>query len=424
MNLKSIISALSFIVVLSSCSSEKKDEIKSIYLQNTLSVDRVDETIILKESYVNEIIGSKSAKNIYFETLDGKKIPFQLDVINGVKEFSLECNFKANEKKQIVIKASDIPIAEFKHYTNIRLGKDANNNGIYTDMKEDVRDPDHLPGSIPVLYQMEGISWENDKVGYRSYWDKRNGKDIWGKTTSEMVMDSIGLPNTPSYHELQEWGTDVLKVGNSLGGGGLAMIKDGELVRLGDTKNTTFTILAEGPVRSVFELDYEGWVVGDETYNLKQIITIWKGKYWYQSDVTLKGNNSENIQLVTGITNIALSVEERKFTQLEEGSNTVVYTFGTQTEQNELMGLALILDTNSLNEIIEAPNEGNGRSIDGNSPISHTFYTDMKKGNTLTFKFVTGWERSETYFKTAKGFETMLVSEANKLDSPIVILLK
>ncbi len=419
MNFKSFLSVFSLIVLLSACSSENKEELKSIYLQNNLSVDRVDEPIILKESFVKEVLSKVDAKNIYFETVDGKKIPFQLDEINGVKEYSLECNFKAGEKKQIIVKTSEEALPKLKHYTNVRLGKDANFDGVYDDMKEDVRDTNHLPGSIPVLYQMEGISWENDKVGYRTYWDKRNGKDIWGKTTSEMVMDSIGLPNTPSYHALQPWGVDVLKVGNSLGGGALAMIKDGELVRLGDTKKATFKILAEGSVRSILELNYEGWIVGDESYNLKQTITIWKGKYWYQSDVVIEGNNTDSIQLVTGITNIAL--EDKKYAQIEEGTNTIVYTFGPQTELKRLMGLALILDTNNLNKMIEAPNEGSGRSIDGNSPISHTFYTDMKRGNSLTFKFAMGWELTDDAFKTAKGFEKMLVAEASKLDSPIVI---
>ena len=421
MNFKSLLSALSIVALLSACSSEKntKEEVKSIYLQNTLSADRVDEPIVLKESFVKEVLAKEDAKNIYFETVEGDKIPFQLDEINGVKEYSLECNFKANEKKQIIVKTSETAIAEFKHYTNVRLGKDANFDGIYDDMKEDVRDPNHLPGSVPVLYQMEGISWENDKVGYRSYWDKRNGKDIWGKKTSEMVMDSIGLPNTPSYHALQDWGVDVLKVGGSLGGGALAMIKDGKLERLGDTKKATFKIISQGPVRAVLVLDYEGWVVGGETYNLKQTITLWKGKYWYQSDVVLEGKDADSIKLVTGITNIALT--DRKFSQLEEGNNTIVYTFGPQTELQRLMGLGLILDTKNLNKIIEAPNDGTGRVIDGNSPITHTFYTDLKEGNTLTYRFAMGWELTDDAFKTAKGFEAMLVSEASKLDAPIVV---
>ena len=421
MDFKNTLFVLSIVAILSACTSEK-EEVKSIYLKNNLSIARVDEPIILKESFVKKLLVNNEVKNIYFETVDGEKIPFQLDNINGVKEFSLECDFKSNEKKQIIVRTSNNKIEEFKDYTNIRLGKNVDNDGIYQDMKEDVRDPNHLPGAVPVLYQMEGISWENDKVGYRSYWDKRNGKDIWGKITSDMVMDSVGLPNTPSYHELQPWGVDVLKVGNSLGAGALAMIKDGKLFRLGDTNKSTFKIITEGPVRAIIELDYKGWVVEKDTFNLKQIITIWKGKYWYQSDVVIEGENSEDVKLVTGITNIALP--ERKYTQLEEGDETIVYTFGKQTEQHELMGLALFLNSNKFNKIIEAPNKGNGRTIDGNSPISHTFYTNMKKGNTLSFKFTTGWERSETYFKSAKGFQGYLVSEVDKLNSPIEISIK
>ncbi|MCK5906442.1 MAG: DUF4861 family protein, partial [Flavobacteriales bacterium] len=58
---------------------------------------------------------------------------------------------------------------------------------------------------------------------------------------------------------------------------------------------------------------------------------------------------------------------------------------------------------------------------DGNSPITHTFYTDLKEGNRLTYRFAMGWELTDDAFKTAKGFEGMLVSEASKLDSPIVV---
>lgn len=420
MNIKQLITTIIIALALASCNNNSDE--KYISLENTLSVYRISEPIVLKETFVKNVLKNNDAKNIYFETIKGEKIPFQVDEIDGEKEFSLELDFKANEKRQILVKISDKPIATFKKYTNIRLGKDANNDGIYEDIKEEVRDANHLPGAIPVLYQMEGISWENDKLGFRTYWDKRNGKDIWGKTTSEMVLDSIGLPNTPSYHDIQAWGTDVLKVGNSLGAGALAMIKNNKLVRLGETKKTSFKIISEGPVRAIFNIYYEGWVVEDESYNLTQTIEIWKGKYWYKSDVVLEGNGAEKIKLVTGITNIAL--EDNKYTKIQEGDKTIVYTFGNQTEQKELMGLALILDSSRLNKIVEAPNTGSGRSIDGNSPITHTFYTDTKAGDKLTFMFAMGWERTDEEFKSAKGFEKMLSLEAKKLNSAIEISSK
>lgn len=50
---------------------------------------------------------------------------------------------------------------------------------------------------------MEGPAGKNDKVGFRNYYDLRNGMDIFGKITDKMVLDTIGL--TGSYHDLSNW---------------------------------------------------------------------------------------------------------------------------------------------------------------------------------------------------------------------------
>ena len=84
--------------------------------------------------------------------------------------------------------------------------------------------------------------------------------------------------------------------------------------------------------------------------------------------------------------------------------------------------MALILKTEEVVGMDKAPNTGNGRSIDGNSPISHTYYTELQNdGNKVSFWFFSGWEHTNSVFKTQKGFENMLVNEANKLDNPIII---
>ncbi len=75
--------------------------------------------------------------------------------------------------------------------------------------------------TVPV-YQMEGPAWENDIVGFRNYYDARNGIDIYGKRVHEMVLDSVGVKGR-DYHELADWGMDILKVGNSLGAGAIAI---------------------------------------------------------------------------------------------------------------------------------------------------------------------------------------------------------
>jgi len=407
-------------IVLLSCTTEKKEVIHKIVLKNTSSLIRIAEPIIISQEKIDAVLGSSgSSENVYFENSVGEKIPFQKDDFDGRTEYSLSIDFKANERKEVFVKIADKgQKIEFRPYTNVRLGKDANADGTFDDIKEEVREADHLPGSVPVLYQAEGISWENDKVGFRTYWDKRNGKDIWGKTTDKMVMDSVGLPNTPSYHEIQPWGVDILKVGNSLGAGALAMKKDGKLVRLGDTKKASFKVLTEGPIRTVFTLIYEGWDVDGESFDITEKISMWKGKYGYKSDITLKGSNQK---MVTGIVNINLK-KDTLFTVKPNKNRTIIYTFDKQTELNDFLGMALILKTEEVVGMDKAPSTGSGRSIDGNSPISHTYYTELQnESNKVSFCFFAGWEQTNSAFKTQKGFENMLVNEADKLDNPIII---
>ncbi len=73
-----------------------------------------------------------------------------------------------------------------------------------------------------IIAQAESVSWENDKIGFRNYFDCRNVKDLFGKLKPDMIIDKIGTPESPSYHELSDWGMDVLHCGSSLGSGGLA----------------------------------------------------------------------------------------------------------------------------------------------------------------------------------------------------------
>lgn len=405
-------------VLFFSCSTEKKEISNKIVLKNPSSFVRISEPIVICQDKIDAILGNDVDEGIiYFETLSGKKIPFQKDDFLGEIEYSLSLDFKENETKEILVKMAKTK-ADFQNYTNIRLGKDSNFDGIFDDVTAEARDANHLPGSQPVLYQAEGISWENDKVGFRSYWDKRNGKDIWGKRTNKMVLDSIGLPNTTSYHELQPWGADILKVGNSLGAGALAMKKDGKLIRLGETKKSTFKILTQGPIRSILSLQYEGWNIEGENFEITEKISIWKGKYGYKSELILKGTNQK---MVTGIVNINLK-KDTLYTVLPNKKYTIIYTFDQQSEFKDNLGLALLLKSNELVKVSKAPNSGSGKSIDGNSLISHTYYAEMQsKNNQVSFYFYAGWEKTSNEFKTKNGFEKMLVNEANKINNPIII---
>ena len=89
---------------------------------------------------------------------------------------------------------------------------------------------------FPTIAQGESVTWENDKFGFRVYFDCRNAKDLFGKLKPVMIADKVHTPEMGSYHELADWGMDVLHCGSSPGAGGLAMLENDSLFRLGSTE--------------------------------------------------------------------------------------------------------------------------------------------------------------------------------------------
>lgn len=103
-----------------------------------------------------------------------------------------------------------------------------------------------LPGVMGYQpYQTDGPSWENDKVGFRHYLDERNSKDVFGKKVSCMSPDSVGINQEgvteDNYHVMEEWGRDILAVGNSVGIGGIALMIWDSLNRNLDGRQVRYT---------------------------------------------------------------------------------------------------------------------------------------------------------------------------------------
>ena len=131
----------------------------------------------------------------------------------------------------------------------------------------------------------EGPGIESDLVGYRVYLDWRNGFDIFGKTTSAMVLPGVGLDGYESYHQMADWGADILKVGQSLGMGGFGYWDGLKTVLVSDVAERSASIGSDGPIHASFDLDYEGWKTGAATVDLHATLSMQAGSPMV--DVTL-----------------------------------------------------------------------------------------------------------------------------------------
>ncbi len=347
---------------------------------------------------------------LIFSTTEINAIPAQFDDMDGDgtwDEVALELDFGPGASLDLSYKVvGEDELPSFEQKTGIHFGYSPNKDGNFTPVSENVRPKDHVAQSKPYIYQYEGPGWESELIAYRIYFDSRNGKDIFGKTEPGVFLEKVGLGE--NYHELQEWGMDVLKVGNSLGSGSLAMLKNDSIYRLTGADEARFRIVTQGPVRSIIELTYDNWKVEDASYDLIETISIWAGKRHFQSDVTLTGNGQDT--LVTGIVN--LHDLESKLAETQGAQ--VMYTYGIQSENKDLLGMGLIIPNDNFIAFDKAPEEGEG--------VVDTYTAYLKPANgKYRFAFYTGWELENEIFKTEDGYLDGLKAETTFLNNPITI---
>lgn len=394
-------------------------------LINPSDFDRMDELIVLSKKSILEqtTIPDGQVPVVY----DGTElIPSQLDDLDGDgnwDELAFLHSLPAKVKQEIEIRfVSENEYPEFEPRTNVRLGI-LGDNGV-----ENVTSVSFSAYELPVpllsTFQMDGIAWENDKVGFRQYFDGRNARDIFGKTSPTMALDTVGIAKDgtleDNYHVMLPWGRDILAVGNSLGLGGLAIRKDGDVhrigVRLDAAKNnvgtTSYRLITEGPVRSIFEIKYEDWNVGGTIYNLTNKVSIQAGSYGYSSEVWLQSPQKSD-SLLVGLVNIH---NDQPPGYGEVSGQSIFLTHDHQTYDDEwILGMALIMPTEYYLGYVSAPDGGLG--------VTNTFLNSLQITNqhSVTYHALFGWEISDSSFTDRDYFKQFVEQQAMKIAQPIIV---
>jgi len=264
-------------------------ESKQITFENSLDLDRPDETIILQRGDLESKLGEIQSGLAPVLKNAGEAVPSQVDDLDGDGQWDeLVVNLDFTALQTITLDVELVALDSypaFEKRTNVRLGIVQDDHSY---QEVDSYQAPSCEDGFEIIAQGESVNWENDKMGFRNYFDCRNVKDLFGKLQPGLIIDKIHTPEMGDYHKLADWGMDVLHCGSSLGSGGLAILENDSLIRLGSTDVYEYQKVIEGPVRSVFDLKYKGWDVNGEELEAVERISIYPGKYWFQSDVTVK----------------------------------------------------------------------------------------------------------------------------------------
>ena len=146
--------------------------------------------------------------------------------------------------------------------------------------------------------RFEGMGWESDITAWRLYFDKRNAIDLYGKRRPGLYLELFGSPEY-DYHEESPFGRDIYKIGNALGLGAIGALVDGKVVKVAEVSDRSWRIVADGPLRSIVDLIYKGWKVGDRSVDLTSRMTIWAGERGFEHRIN--ATNGEGLVFVTGL---------------------------------------------------------------------------------------------------------------------------
>lgn len=418
-----IIAGAIALVGMSGCTSKNQ-----LVVTNPLAIDRADETLVISRADMEAKFGATPDGLVPLLKLNGVAIPSQADDMdkNGQwDELAFCLNFKASET--VILEVENVPAEQYPQFekrTNLRLG---------------IAQPDHsylevdqyfapsCTDSFKIIAQGESVSWENDKMGFRNYFDCRNVKDLFGKLKPGFIIDKIHTPEIPDYHTLSDWGMDVLHCGSSTGSGGLALIENDSLYRLGSTDIFEYQKVVEGPVRSVFDLKYSGWHVAGQNLTAVERIAIYPGKYWFQSDVTVSGFTGQK-QIVTGIVTSQLKNEPFDFDA--NSAYRSIATLDKQSLNNDELGMAVLMKKDEVTKVARATDidffslgyktvEEKKFSI----VISQMYYAaqGIQADKPARHYFFAVWGLENEKWKSMDNFKAYIASEAEMLSNPIRI---
>ncbi len=391
----------------------------SLAVHNPTNIVRESEFVlidlnILKEKYRDFNIDA-------FRIFDGEtELPYQI-IDNNFAGFALHLEPAASKRIKITyLKEGKLNLKyPPRTYAEIAMKVDYDyKNGKYMGGRfqnfSKIRIPDdHTDHNA--LFKYEGPGWESEIVGYRMYIDWRNRTDIFGKKIYELVLKDVGVDDIyakdDSYHNMQEWGKDVFKVGNSLGIGSFGMLAEKEIVMVSERDSVIIEISENGPIKSSVVVDYYGWLVNDSKYDLNAKISITAGSRL--TEVKLHSPDHPD-NFVTGFAKHA----NTEFSQnLIENGWSYISLFGEQVvpdankpEQivNDKLGIAVLFNKKDLIELTETND-------------SHVLILSPTNGE-VKYYFAAAWEQEPGGIKTIDEFNNYLSEIIARLNQSVEVI--
>jgi pectinesterase len=262
-------------------------------------------------------------------------------------------------------------------------------------------------------------AWENDRVGFRVYGKEletvepgSSGIDAWQKNTRELVMNKWYKGEQEgklNYHKDYGQGLDGYKVGKGRGCGGAAVWKNDKMYDSGIKGWRTNKILANGPIRVVFELGYEPYEANGENVTELRRITLDAGSNLNRLDCTFTSDKpGQQMQIAIGLAKHpkpgeAAMHKEQGWIRYWDAVDTI----DKPPKDNGNVGTGVVIDPALV--------------IDTKEISDHVLIiAKAQSGKPLTYWTGDGWDKSGD-FTDVKAWDAYLENAAKRIKSPLKV---
>jgi len=352
---------------------------------NKLKIARPGETIELTAEALAPL-AEKDLTKIHVRDASGKDVIAQ----------AVDTDYDDYHKPDVLIFQADFAPNETKTFT-VTMGK-----------KREYKKEDFRAYGRFVRERFDDFAWENDRIAHRTYgkalitWKGEpltsSSIDIWSKRTEKLVINDWYMVD--NYHTDQGEGVDAYSAGPTRGCGANGIWSNGQLYI--PTNFVDSRVLANGPIRVMFELVYEPFDVNGVKVSQVLRVSLDAGSQLNQFRAYYQApSGAESFALGVGLKKVK---DEQKQFNAERGWLTI---WEPMDKNLGMQGLAVVVDPRAVDKPAE-------------DKLNHLLI--LRPGNT-TYWAGFAWDRAGK-ITSAESWNAYVDQFAERLRSPIEVSQK
>lgn len=270
----------------------------AVTVRHDLSIARPSETIAIPWSEVNAVLPGALVQKIAVKDAEGRVLPYQ---VTNVAPLAKDPRNVGAAYGELLFQHSFAPGERQASFTVEKI------DGVAP----------VFPRKAYARYvqeRLDDFAWENDKVAHRTYGPAlaapppagtnkevlvTSGLDLWFKRVPYPIVDRWYNKGHDHYHTDEGEGMDMYQVGKSRGAGGTGVWDGRQLYT--SVNYASWKVLANGPVRAVFELHYAAWDAAGKPVSEVKRFTVDAGHYLDRIDSTFQFEGKEPITVAVGL---------------------------------------------------------------------------------------------------------------------------